>query len=96
MPVCVLLGVPESRPLAMLKLAHAGLFCTEKLSVLPLGPLAAGWNEYGVPARSLVAGVPEMLGAGEDEAEVPGSTCTVKGWSVALLQPSLTAMTMLE
>jgi hypothetical protein len=38
----VLLGVPERRPVTMLKFAHAGLFCTEKVSVVPLGPLAVG------------------------------------------------------
>jgi len=26
----------------MLKFAHAGLFCTEKVSVVPLGPFAVG------------------------------------------------------
>jgi len=41
-PVCILFGVPESRPLAMLRLAQAGLFCTEKASVAPLAPLADG------------------------------------------------------
>src|SRR6516164_6189045 len=44
-PVCTLVGVPDNVPLAILKLAHAGLFCTENDSVVPLGPLAAGWNE---------------------------------------------------
>jgi hypothetical protein len=34
--------VPESRPVAMLKLAHVGLFCAEKDNVLPLGLLAVG------------------------------------------------------
>jgi hypothetical protein len=38
----VLLGVPERRPVAMLKLAHAGLFCTEKDNVAPLVLLAVG------------------------------------------------------
>jgi hypothetical protein len=41
-PVCVLLGVPERRPVAMLKLAHTGLFCTEKDNVAPLELLAVG------------------------------------------------------
>ena len=41
-PVCVLLGLPSSRPFAMLKLAQAGLFFTENDSVLPSGSLAAG------------------------------------------------------
>jgi len=37
-----LLGVPERRPLATLKFAHAGLFCTEKVRIVPLRALAAG------------------------------------------------------
>jgi hypothetical protein len=38
----VLLGVPARRPVAMLKFAHIGLFCTEKVSVVPFGPVAVG------------------------------------------------------
>jgi hypothetical protein len=41
-PVCVLAGVPESWPVAMLKLAQVGLFCTEKASVALLALLAEG------------------------------------------------------
>src|ERR1700733_10751553 len=41
-PVCVLLGVPSRSPVAMLKVAQAGLFCTENDSVLPSGSLALG------------------------------------------------------
>src|SRR4029077_18261268 len=43
-PVCALLGVPSSCPLAILKLAQAGLFCTENDSSLPAGSLAVGWK----------------------------------------------------
>jgi hypothetical protein len=41
----VWVGVPDRRPVAMLKFAQAGLFCTENESVVPLGPLAVGWKE---------------------------------------------------
>jgi hypothetical protein len=41
-PACELLGVPLSDPFTMLKVAHAGLFCTENESVRPLGSLAVG------------------------------------------------------
>jgi len=44
-PVCALVGVPDSSPLAMLKFAQEGMFCTENESVMPVGPLAVGWNE---------------------------------------------------
>ena len=49
---------------------------------------------------SLVAGVPEIVGGGNvvDElvALVPASTCMANAGSVALFQPSLTAITMFE
>jgi hypothetical protein len=38
-------GDPVNRPLAMLKFAQEGLFCTENDRVMPLGPLAEGVNE---------------------------------------------------
>ena len=41
-PACELLGVPLSNPFTMLKVAHAGLFCTENASVRPPGSLAVG------------------------------------------------------
>jgi hypothetical protein len=37
--------VPVSAPVAVLKLAQAGRFCTLKVSVLPLASLADGVNE---------------------------------------------------
>jgi hypothetical protein len=43
-PVCLLVGVPSSFPVAMLKLAHAGLWAIEKLSASPAGPVASGVN----------------------------------------------------
>jgi len=80
----------------MLKLAHAGLFCTEKASVMPLGPLAEGRNEYALPARSVVGGVPEIVGGGCDAVAWLASTWMLKAGRVALFQPSLTAITILE
>jgi hypothetical protein len=43
--VCALVGVPESCPLEMLKLAHEGLFATENDSALPAESVAVGLNE---------------------------------------------------
>ena len=43
-PVCALLGVPETCPLAILNAAQPGRFCTENDSGLPAGSLAVGWN----------------------------------------------------
>src|ERR1700722_10479698 len=43
-PSCEVVGVPLRRPVAMLKVAHEGLFCTENDRVLPSGSLAVGWN----------------------------------------------------
>ena len=43
-PTFELLGVPESCPVAMLKVAHAGLFWILKPTVPPL-LFTVGWNE---------------------------------------------------
>jgi hypothetical protein len=46
LPVCLLVGVPSSSPVAILKLAHAGLLVIEKLSAAPAGSVAVGVNAY--------------------------------------------------
>ena len=85
-----------SCPLAMLKFAQEGLFCTENDSDIPEGPLAVGWKVYGVPATALVGGVPEIVGGGGGGAlTVAASTCTVNAGRLALWSPSLTEITML-
>ena len=66
-------GVPLSCPVAMLKVAQAGLFEIENDRVLPDGSVVVGVNEYAVPAVTLVAGVPEMVGGGTE-------TLTVTDW----------------
>jgi hypothetical protein len=60
--VPVAVGVPLSRPVLVLNVAHAGLLRMENVSVLPSGSLAVGWNEYAVPTVAVVTGVPEMVG----------------------------------
>ena len=66
-------GVPLSCPVAILKVAQAGLFVIENERRLPEGSLAVGVNEYAVPAVTLVAGVPEMVGGAVE-------TLTVTDW----------------
>ena len=44
LPTFVPAGVPESSPVALLKLAQEGRCATAKLSALPLGSLAVGVN----------------------------------------------------
>jgi hypothetical protein len=56
-------GVPESRPLDVLKVAHQGLFVMLKVSLARSGSEAVGVNEYCEPTYTDAAGVPEMLGA---------------------------------
>lgn len=43
-PTLLLAGVPLSSPVAVLKLAHAGLAVIENVSVSPVGALAEGWK----------------------------------------------------
>ena len=58
----------------MLNAAQAGLFAMENDMLRPAGSLAVGVNEYAVPAVTLVAGVPEMVGGSGAE------TLTVTDW----------------
>ena len=44
-PTLALVGVPERRPVELLKLAQDGGFFTENVRVLPCGSLAVGLNE---------------------------------------------------
>jgi hypothetical protein len=41
-PALALVGVPESAPVAVLKVAHAGLLTIEKLKLSPLGLVVTG------------------------------------------------------
>ena len=59
-------GVPESEPLAMLKLAQAGLFWMLKPSA-PLEFCTAGVNEYSWPTWAFVEGEPLIVGAEESD-----------------------------
>ena len=58
----------------MLNAAQAGLLVMENDMLRPAGSLAVGVNEYAVPAVTLVAGVPEMVGGSGAE------TLTVTDW----------------
>ena len=55
-------GVPESLPVDVLKIAHAGLFRTLKVSALPSGSRAVGWKEYATPTVAVVGGEPVIVG----------------------------------
>ena len=56
-------GVPERRPLLVLKVAHAGLFVMLNVRVLPSASLAVGWKLYALPTVTEVAGEPLIFGA---------------------------------
>jgi hypothetical protein len=79
-----------SRPVEVLKLAQTGLFVIAYVSALPSASEADGVNEYAVPAVTLVAGVPLIVGALFD------GSCTLiaKGGSESETRPSLTEITM--
>jgi hypothetical protein len=59
-PISEALGVPESWPVATLKIAHTGLFSMLKASV-PVETVVLGWNRYSELALTVSEGVPEML-----------------------------------
>jgi hypothetical protein len=86
----VLLGVPDKRPVVVLKVAQTGLLATENVSVFPSASVALGWNVYACPAVTDVGGVPLMAGA-----RLPVATLIEKGDSDALAVPSETEIAML-
>src|SRR4051812_39069738 len=56
-------GVPDSVPDVVEKLAHEGLFCTLKVNASPSASLPFGVNEYPRPTDPATAGMPEITGA---------------------------------
>jgi len=60
-PTCDADGVPPRTPVDELNQAHAGL--PEMLNVSGSLSHADGWKRYLVPAVTVVAGVPEIVGA---------------------------------
>src|SRR5450432_2828941 len=88
MPVCEAEGVPPIAPVEVLKDAHAGRFCAEKVSCVPLFALVVGWNEYADPATAVVGGVPKMVSVAVTWMENAASALEVV--------PSLTLITMFE
>lgn len=60
--------MPDSKPLAMLKVAQLGLFATENDTVRPAESVAEGWKRYVLPAVTLAGGVPEIF---TDPLDVP-------------------------
>ena len=94
-PVCALLGVPDSLPVVVLNAAQAGLFAMLNVSVLPSGSRAVGVNAYATPVRTEVGGVPEIVGGW---FVVPPEVLTVieNAGSEAVATPSLTLMMMFE
>src|SRR5579883_834466 len=90
--VCALAGVPESWPVAMLKLAQLGLLLTENDSVFPAESLAVGVKEYAEPATTLLAGVPVMVTVEEPPL---AAVTAMLNHSSAVVLPSAAAIAML-
>jgi hypothetical protein len=61
-PTFASVGVPASRPVLVLKLAHDGRFEIENRSLSPSASDAVGWKLYACPAMTLGAGEPEIVG----------------------------------
>src|SRR4029079_13320474 len=81
-PVCALLGVPDSLPVVALKVAHAGFLLMLNVSVSLFASFAVGVNEYRLPATTDFGGVPLIVGA---ELPVPEPTVIEKPGSDALI-----------
>src|SRR5687767_6917653 len=87
-------GVPESRPVEVLNVAQLGRFWIENCSELPSGSLATGVKLYALPAVTLVAGVPVMVGARFVGGVVGALTVMLKAGSEVVAMPSFTEITM--
>lgn len=61
-PTSLLVGVPVSSPVKVLKLAHDGMFLMENVRVPPLGSETVGVKAYACCSLTVVIGVPEMVG----------------------------------
>ena len=88
-------GVPESCPVLVLKVAQDGLPEIEKVSVLPLGSVVVGVKLYALPAITEVGGVPLMVGGPPPPPEL-AFTVIEKLGSEAELDPSPTEIEMPE
>src|SRR5690242_8533209 len=62
-PVLTVVGVPLSLPVAPSNSAQAGVLTPENVSVSRSSSAASGVNVYAAPAATVVAGVPEIVGA---------------------------------
>ncbi len=90
-PAAAACGVPDSRPVLVLNVAQLGRFWMLYVSVSPSASAPLGWKVYAEPALTLVAGVPEIVGARFAAA----LTVIANGASdTPAASPSLTVMTM--
>jgi hypothetical protein len=69
-PESVAFGLPESCPVAVLKVAHDGAFLMENVRVPPSESLAVGVKVYWPPTVTEVGGVPDIEALGEGGATV--------------------------
>lgn len=93
-PTCALVGVPDKRPVDVLKLAHAGLLEILNVNESPFASFAVGVKAYALPTPTDVEGVPEMVGA--VLLVEPEVTPIANAGSEVVALPSLTRMTMFE
>ena len=90
-PASAAAGVPDSRPVDVLKLAHDGRFAMANVSVSLSGSDAVGVKPYAAPEFTEVTGVPLIVGARFGAAD----TVSVNAGSDAPPPlPSLTLITM--
>src|SRR5687768_10421556 len=90
--MCAAPGVPCSRPVVTLNVAHVGRLAIENVNELPSGSAAVAWNAYAVPCVAVVGGEPEIVGG---RLLVAAVTVIANAGSEAEPAPSLTEITML-
>lgn len=95
-----LAGVPDRRPVEVLKLNQPGRPLIEKVSASPFGSEAVGVKLHAVPTTTEVLGVPPITGGLFDGGGggVGGAALTVNvnAGNCVVALPSLTEIRMLE
>lgn len=86
-------GVPDSSPVPVLKVAQLGCPMIEKVTV-PLLAETPGWKVYVLPANTLAGGVPDSVTVGAG-AVLDVVTSIIKGCKDAVVGPSVAVIVML-
>src|SRR5258706_4307152 len=90
-PMLLAPGVPCSKPVLVLNVAHVGRLAIENVNGSESASAAVGWKLYAVPCVAVVEGEPLIVGA---RFVVGAVTVIENAGNDAVAEPSLTEITM--